>query len=59
MVSYLPVPGPGALEYKVKLDKKVIGAIYRSPTGYYYRPNGGSGLVGDTFKTVDEVKATL
>ena len=59
MITYTPVPGAGAIVCKVRLDKKIIGAIYHSPTGYYYRPTGGSGLVGETFKTVEEVKATL
>lgn len=57
MITYVPVPGPGALEYKVKLEKKIVGGIYQSPTGYYYKPTGAG--CGETFKTVEEVKASL
>ena len=59
MITYEEVKGSATIVCRVRLEKKIIGAIYSAPMGYYYRPTGGSGLVGETFKTVEEVKATL
>lgn len=55
--TYVDVQGSATIMCRVRLEKKIIGAIYNSPMGYYYRPTGGP--CGEMFKTVDEVKETL
>ena len=42
---------------KVKLEGKVVGAIYSAPDGFYYRPTGGP--CGETFTTKAAVRASL
>lgn len=60
MLTYIDVSGAGAIQCKVKLEKRIVGAIYATPDGgYHYRPTGGSGLTGDTYSTIAAVKATL
>ncbi len=56
--TYVDVHGSATIMCRVKLEKKIIGAIYNSPGGYYYRPTGGSQR-GEQFATIEEVKATL
>lgn len=56
MITYQEVK-KGNLVYKVKLDNKIVGAIYNSPDGFYYRPTARSG--GELFGTVEEVKDSL
>jgi len=59
MISYQDVPGAAALQVKVRLDKKIVGCIYKAPAGgFYYRPAGGS-VTGETFETIAEVKRSL
>ena len=57
MITYIDVPGSAMICCKVKLDKKIVGAIYNFGGTYYYRPAGG--VSGEMFKTIDEVKASL
>ena len=56
-LTYEELKGSPTIVCRVRRDKKIIGAIYTYPMGHYYRPTGGP--CGETFKTVDEVKATL
>ena len=59
MITYQNVPGAAALQVKVRLDKKIVGCIYKAPDGgVYYRPAGGS-VSGETFETIAEVKHSL
>lgn len=55
--TYEEVKGSATIVCRVKLKKRIIGAIYDSPMGYYYRPVKGP--CEEQYKTVDEVKATL
>ncbi len=58
MITYQEVPGSAALQLKVRLGKKIVGGIYKSPyTGFYYRPTGS--VAGDLFETIEEVKQSL
>ena len=59
MITYQEVPGAAALQVKVRLDKKIVGGIYKTPIGnyYYYRPTGKP--CGDTFDTITEVKESI
>ena len=57
-ITYIEVQGSATICCRVRLDKKIIGAIYASPGGYYYRPTGSSQR-GEQFKTIEAVKATL
>ncbi len=57
-LTYVDVPGAAAIQCKVRLGKKIVGAIYKSADGFYYRPTGGS-VVGLTYSTIAEVKQTL
>lgn len=56
--TYVEAKGSGSLQCKVRLEKKIIGGIYSSPGGFYYRPTASSQR-GEQFETIEEVKATL
>lgn len=57
MITYTDVIGGATIKCKVRLDKKIVGAIYKSDAGFYYRPTGGS--CGETFTTIAAVKLSL
>ena len=59
MITYQNIPGAAALQVKVRLDKKIVGCIYKAPDGgFYYRTAGGT-VSGETFDTITEVKESL
>ncbi len=57
MITYTDVKGGAAIQCKVRLDKKIVGAIYKSDDGFYYRPTGSG--PGETFETIEECKQSL
>ena len=57
MISYEELKGSPTIVCRVLRGNKILGAIYDSPMGYYYRPVKGP--CEEQYKTVDEVKATL
>ena len=59
MITYTDVPGAGTLQLRVRLEKKIVGGIYKNPVfgTFYYKPAGG--LCGADFRTIEEVKQSL
>lgn len=56
MITYKPVKAAREM-VKVYSEGKLVGAIYASPEGYYYRTTNGN--CGTTQYTIDAVKKTL
>ena len=58
MITYIDVPGAGAMQLKVRLDKKIVGAIYKTVDDkFYYRPTGHG--CGDVFPSIESVKLSI
>jgi len=57
LITYVEVKGSATIVCRVMKGKKILGAIYDSPMGYYYRPVRGP--CAEQYKTVDEVKASI
>lgn len=57
-ITYVSVRGAGAIHCKVRLDKKIVGAIYKTvDEKFYYRPTGRG--CGDVFPTIEAVKLSI
>lgn len=58
MITYQRITKSSGLQYKVRLDKKLVGGIYKNSEGkFYYRPTSHTG--GDLFNTLEGVKQSL
>jgi len=58
MITYLPVPGTATLQLKVRLNRNVIGGIYKTVNDqFYYKPTGRDG--GKLFDSLEDVKEDL
>lgn len=57
MIIYVEVKGSATIVCRVLRGKKIMGAIYGSPMGFYYRPVKGP--CAEQYKTIEEVKASL
>lgn len=57
-ITYIDTPGAATVQCKVRLGKKLIGAIYKTADSeFYYRPTGSA--AGDLFPNLNAVKQSL
>ena len=59
MITYVDVKGAAAIQCKVRLNKRIVGAIYKFDKKFYYRPTAGMYWYADTFDTIEKCKASL